>query len=157
MRIVLYYIVALFLLVFLASNAQANNQYVQLMTERGSIACLSSAVFSEANLESKKDKEKVVVVVLNRAIAANKHVCDILRQKAQFSFYKAGYSFTKNAMDGENIQVVLDILGRAMHNRQSNYGNIMFFHARSVQPAWANNMKKMYVESGHVFYKQMEK
>ena len=154
MRIVLYYIVALLLLVFLASNAQANSQYVQLMTERGSIACLSSAVFSEANLESKKDKEKVVVVVLNRAVAANKHVCEILRQKAQFSFYKAGYSFTKNAMDEENIQIVLDILGRAMHNRQSNYGNIMFFHARSVNPSWARNMKKMYVESGHVFYKE---
>lgn len=157
MRIVLYYTLALLLLLFFASNVHANNAYVHAMAQRGSIVCLSSALFSEGQLESKQDREKIAVVILNRAIAKNKHVCDILREKAQFSFYKAGYSFTKNAMYEENIQIVLDILGRAMHNRQSNYGNITFFHARNVRPAWASKMKRMYVESGHVFYKEMEK
>ena len=144
-------------LFLLTCNAQANNAYVHKMTQNGALSCLTNTVFYESNLESKKDKELVAVVVLNRAVTNNKHVCDVVKRKAQFSFYKTGMNWNERATHEESLKIVLDILRRSMQNRQNTYNNVMFFHANTIKPSW--NYKELVVvskQSGHTFYRMKE-
>lgn len=145
-------------ILFVVSNmCSANNSYVHAMTQQGALACLSSAVFEESNTESIKDKELVVVSILNRAVASNKHVCSILKEKAQFSFYKAGYNWNKQALHKDSLHVVLSVLANSLNGRQSSYNNVQFFHANTIRPSWNfNKLKMVSRQSGHTFYKLKE-
>ena len=145
------------MLFFVSNVAHSNNAYVHAMTQNGAIACLTSAVFSEANLESNKDKEYVVVTILNRAVANNMHICSVLKQKAQFSFYKVGYNWNKQALHKESLHIVLSVLSRSLQGRQSTYNNVQYFHANNVKPAWNwKKLQKVSKQSGHTFYKLKE-
>lgn len=145
------------MLFFVSNVAHSNNAYVHAMTQNGAIACLTSAVFSEANLESNKDKEMVVVTILNRAVANDKHVCSVLKQKAQFSFYKAGYNWNKQALHKDSLAVVLDVLANSLKGRQSTYNNVQYFHANNVKPSWDwKKLQRVSKQSGHTFYKLKE-
>lgn len=145
------------MLSFVSNVAHSNNAYVHAMTQNGAIACLTSAVFSEANLESNKDKELVLVSILNRAVANNMHVCSVLKQKAQFSFYKAGYNWNKQALHKESLHIVLSVLTRSLQGRQSTYNNVQYFHANNVKPSWDwEKLQKVSKQSGHTFYKLKE-
>lgn len=142
------------MLFFVSNVAHSNNAYVHAMTQNGAIACLTSAVFSEANLERNKDKEYVVVTILNRAVASDKHVCSVLKQKAQFSFYKAGYNWNKQALHKDSLAIVLNVLANSLNGRQSTYNNVQYFHANNVKPSWNwKKLQKISKQSEHTFYK----
>lgn len=142
------------MLFFVSNVARSNNAYVHAMTQNGAIACLTSAVFSEANLESDMDKQLVLVSILNRAVANNTHVCSVLKQKAQFSFYKAGYNWNKQALHKDSLVVVLGVLANSLKGRQSTYSNVQYFHANNVKPTWDwKKLQKVSKQSGHTFYK----
>lgn len=145
------------MLLVVSSMCVANDGYVHAMTQHGAVACLSSAVFEESSLESKKDKELVLVSILNRAVASKKHVCSILKEKAQFSFYKAGYNWGEQALHKESLAVVLSVLANSLKGRQSTHNNVQFFHANTIKPSWNfNKLQLVSRQSGHTFYKLKE-
>jgi len=120
---------------------------------------MSSAVFYEANLESKLGRELVAISILNRAVKQNKRVCSILKERSQFSFYKAGFNWNTRATHEDSVKIVLDILRRSMLGLQSSYGGITHFHAVGVSPSWASSKQfKLYKQVGqHRFYIQKER
>lgn len=103
------------------------------------------------------DKELVLISILNRAVANDKHVCSVLKQKAQFSFYKAGYNWNKQALHKDSLAVVLNVLANSLKGRQSAYNNVQYFHANNVKPAWNySKLQRVSKQSGHTFYKLKE-
>lgn len=137
---------------------ELNNTYVYKLTQHGAVACLASAVFYEANLESMLGKQLVAISILNRAVKRNKTICNVLKEPYQFSFYKAGFDWSRQALHKESLQIVLDILRKSMLGLQPTYSGITYFHAAGVSPSWASSKQfKLFKREGnHMFYIQKE-
>lgn len=137
---------------------ELNNTYVYKLTQHGAVACLASAVFYEANLESMLGKQLVAISILNRAVKRNKTICVVLSEPHQFSFYKVGFDWSRQALHKESLQIVLDILRRSMLGLQPTYSGITYFHAVGVSPSWASSRQfKLFKREGnHMFYIQKE-
>lgn len=54
------------------------------------IVCLTMVIYHEARSESTLEQELVAHVVMNRVKERNKSVCEIVKQKNQFSWVKNG-------------------------------------------------------------------
>ena len=131
---------------FLCQPAMAKNlseQALYRMTQKGSVQCLASAVQYEANTESTKGKKAVAAVIVNRSIEQGKHVCDIIRQPKQFSWYRKGKIGVNVHKD--NVEVVKKLIAVAVNNRYNHLNHLShytyFYNHKQVKPVWAKKMK----------------
>lgn len=147
-------------LLLIPTTALANNyneEVVYKLTQKGAMACLSHAVFKEANTEPELGKRMVIASILNRAIKDDKSICSVIKEKNQFSFYKRGYNFDKLTKTLTE-KIVLDTLSLAMKGKLSSYEGITHFHTVTSSPGWSKS--KGFVEvkrlGRHVFYRKKE-
>ena len=125
------------------------------MTQKGSVQCLASAVQYEANTESTKGKKAVAAVIVNRSIEQGKHVCDIIRQPRQFSWYRKGKIGVNVHKD--NVEAVKNLIALAANNRYNHLNHLSnytyFYNHKQVKPVWAKKMK-CEVIGNHTFCKE---
>lgn len=127
--------------------------------------CIALAIFYEARGEPQLGQVAVAQVILNRSASRGMNACEVLVEKGQFSFKPERY-FKKQWHDG-GYKLVLDestlptgkkgwensvISAQLAQKQRNSMGNIEFFHAVYVQPAWGNRYRWVMRIGNHVFY-----
>ena len=121
--------------------------------------CMALAVYGEARGESKIGQLLVIEVINNRRMS-NKypnHVCDVIKQRRQFSFWGGVYKAPKNKRVYKDIQKIINLYLSA----RWGYGvtglskGSMWYHADYIKPKWAKNLKQVWYVGRHIFYKQL--
>lgn len=120
------------------------------------IACLAVTVYHEARGEGAKGMRAVAAVVMNRVKSSlfPDTVCDVVRQHAQFSWFK-GQMTAGRKIDAVALQKSYDI-ARAfyMGTMKDNTGGALWYHAVTVTPAWSDDYTRVVQIGQHVFYKK---
>jgi spore germination cell wall hydrolase CwlJ-like protein len=141
---------ALLVLLLLSSSVHAS-EAIYRMTQKGSVACLARAVYQEANTQGERGKEAVIVVIVNRAIKLQKHVCEVVRQPSQFSWVKHGTNVAKLTDDKGAEKFVLKVVANTARSGYNNFRGVEYFYAhKQGKPTWANKMSCMRIED-HTF------
>lgn len=96
-------------------------------------ACLASAVHHEARGEPVKAQRAVVDVIVHRATAKRKTFCEIVKEPAQFSWYRS-----KGLKRYDKAQEAL-LLEALQHKRQLPDSFMWFYSGHP--PAWSAKMR----------------
>ena len=100
------------------------------------------------------NKKAVVEVVINRAIASNKHVCDIIRERSQFSWVNKNTNVYRLTDSKKSERDVLTITKEIVSGKQVLNDNTKFFYSKSLaSPTWATKMDCIDI-GDHTFCKQ---
>ena len=116
--------------------------------------CLATAVFFEARGESLDGQLAVARVVINRA-ASGKYPptwCATVKQPWQFSFVRKGQFpyVDKNSALWARAQSVAKIA--AANIVPSLSGDVLWYHADYVSPAWGPRLVRVEKIGAHIFY-----
>lgn len=121
------------------------------MTQKGSVACLARAVYQEANTQGERGREAVIVVIVNRAIDQQKHVCEIVKQPSQFSWAKHDTNVAKLTDSKEVEKFVLNLIAKTARTGYNSFRGVQYFYAhKQGTPVWANKMACSRIED-HTF------
>ena len=146
---------AMFLMLQPVMAKNLSEKALYRMTQKGSVQCLASAIQYEANTESIKGKKAVAAVIVNRSIEQGKHVCDIIRQPRQFSWYRRGKIGVNVHKD--NVEAVKNLIALAANNRYNHLNHLShytyFYNHKQVKPVWSKNME-CEVIGNHTFCKE---
>lgn len=124
------------------------------------LECLQKNVYFEAGNQSRRGKEAVALVTLNR-IRANHYpdnVCDVVYQRKQFSwtFLKKNHNpKLNNVLEKKQWEVSGEVAMAALRGEVENFlGNSTHYHATYVNPSWASSSRMMNVAKidTHIFY-----
>jgi spore germination cell wall hydrolase CwlJ-like protein len=114
------------------------------------LQCMAENIYHEARGEPDAGKLAVAHVVLNRAKARSKTVCEIIREPAQFSWYDGT---AKRIRDLTAFEKSKEIAIEAMVTQEDNTDGAMYFHATYVKPYWSKVFTRTVTIGDHVFYK----
>lgn len=115
--------------------------------------CLALNIYHEARGESEEGQIAVAHVTLNRADHAYfpDSVCDVVWQKKQFS-----WTFLIQNQEPQNEdawQTAQNIALQVMSGKIEDISNgATFYHSKTVNPHWTNQMEVSTVIGKHVFY-----
>jgi len=116
--------------------------------------CLANAVYFEARGESIEGQLAVAQVVLNR-VASKKYpntICEVVTQKAQFSFVENGVIPAANRASKPWKKAVA-ISQIALNNLDSKLSDqVLWYHADYVAPVWRKALDKETKIGLHIFY-----
>jgi spore germination cell wall hydrolase CwlJ-like protein len=118
------------------------------------LECLAGAVYFEAKGEPLKGQLGVARVILNRTRSGRfpTTACGVVKQHGQFSFLRGG-RFPPIARSSAAWRTALAVARTARDGRvESPAGKALFFHARSVSPAW-RGVTRVAAIGNHVFYR----
>jgi spore germination cell wall hydrolase CwlJ-like protein len=111
-------------------------------------------MYEEANTQPYVGRKAVVEVVINRAIASNKHVCDIIRERSQFSWVNKNTNVYRLTDSKKSERDVITITKEIVSGKQVLSDNTKFFYSKSLaSPAWATKMDCIDI-GDHTFCKQ---
>lgn len=117
--------------------------------------CLASAVYFESRGEPLIGQLAVAQVIINRAESNSfpESYCDVVYQRAQFSFVKNG-SMPRIRTGSEAWQRAKSI-ARIAHEGMwdSEASDSLYFHAKYVRPNWSRKKIARATISQHVFYR----
>ena len=132
-------------------------------------SCLARALYNEARGEPEAGQWAVAAVILNRVQSSRypDTVCDVVYQNAS-KFNRCQFSF---ACDGKpddggignrivrESWVKANLMAKSAMDRfivgqriEALPSTALYYHARSVQPAWASAMKREAQIGAHIFY-----
>ena len=121
------------------------------------VDCMSLAVYGEARGESKMGQLMVMDVINNRKISSKypNHICDVIKQHRQFSFWSGRYSAPKDKVTYKKIQSVVaeytsGIWGVGLNGISKGS---MWYHAANIRPRWSYKLSKVWHIDNHIFYK----
>lgn len=123
--------------------------------------CLAEALYFEARGESLAGQEAVAEVILNRVDdpAYPNTICGVIKQGAdtqgpcQFSFYCDGKpEVVKNHPLFDRIGKIAWLMMQGKPRILT--GKATYFHAASVNPAWAKHMVRTAQIGDHIFYRK---
>lgn len=118
--------------------------------------CLADVVYFEARGGSEKAKRAVAHVVLNRVADPRfpKEICAVVRQRkpCQFSWMCDGSNSQAREPDDwqEALRVADEILADPEARDPSR--GALYFHARTVRPAWSRSLLKVAELGDNLFY-----
>jgi len=110
--------------------------------------CLARNIYHEARGESYLGKLAVAKVTINRTKDPKfpRTICGVVYQPGQFSWTALGPRKT----DQESIRIAQ----RAIQGRHElSRFDALYFHNKSVSPAWARKFKKIKTIGTHAFYR----
>ena len=122
-------------------------------------ACLAKAVYFEARSEPLEGQLAVANVVLNRAASGKypKTICDVVTQKAQFSFIEDGqFPEPKKGTKAWRKAVAVARIAREGID-EAVPQDVLWYHADYVQPVWRHGLKKVEKVGVHIFYRGLKK
>lgn len=136
------------------SLAELVELYQTTQTIAGEQDCLAKAVYFEARSEPLEGQLAVADVVLNRA-ASGKYpqgVCEVITQKAQFSFIEKGQFPEPNKASKAWSKAVA--VARVAQNdlAEAVPEEVLWYHADYVAPVWRHGLKKSEQIGVHIFY-----
>jgi spore germination cell wall hydrolase CwlJ-like protein len=116
--------------------------------------CLAGAIYFESRGEPLEGQLAVADVVLNRA-ASGKYpqgVCEVITQKAQFSFIEDGQFPEPNKASKAWRKAVA--VARVAQNELAEAvpEEVLWYHADYVAPVWRHGLKKSEKIGVHIFY-----
>jgi spore germination cell wall hydrolase CwlJ-like protein len=113
--------------------------------------CLEQNIYYEASGEPFKGKLAVGIVTLNRKNLKNKTICEIVYEPGQFSWTLNPFN-TKTVFT-EDIQLAAKLV---TEYPIKIYGleNAIYFHNKSVNPAWSKVKTKVATIGQHIFYSE---
>jgi spore germination cell wall hydrolase CwlJ-like protein len=128
--------------------------YQATETTAGEQDCLAKAVYFEARSEPLEGQLAVADVVLNRA-ASGKYpegVCEVITQKAQFSFIEDGQFPEPNKTSKAWRKAVA--VARVAQNELAEAvpEEVLWYHADYVAPVWRHGLDKSEKIGVHIFY-----
>ena len=131
----------LILSLLLSTNAIANTEGEK---------CLAATIWAEARGEPKQGQIAVANVVLNRAYITDQSICQVVKEKHQFSWTNSKVEFD-NAFrkSGQYLQLANDIL-MGVYN-DPTFGATHFF-SQGV-PSWFKKGKQTVKIGNHTFMK----
>ena len=117
--------------------------------------CLAGAVFFESRGEPLSGQLAVAEVIINRAASSRfpASYCGVVLQRSQFSFVKHGHipAIPTSAATWQRAKAIAQIAHRGLWDSEAE--GALYFHARSVSPAWSGRHRAAARISNHVFYK----
>jgi spore germination cell wall hydrolase CwlJ-like protein len=117
-------------------------------------ACLAKAVYFEARSEPLKGQLAVADVVLNRA-ASGKYpttICEVVTQKAQFSFIQDGRFPEPNKASAAWRKAVAVARLAQKELAEAVPSDVLWYHADYVAPVWRHGLAKSEKIGVHIFY-----
>jgi spore germination cell wall hydrolase CwlJ-like protein len=116
--------------------------------------CLASAVYFEARGETLEGQLAVAQVVLNRAASGRfpPDVCQVVTQKAQFSFVRRGRipEANRNCGAWHNAVAIAEIARERLVSTVPS--SVLWYHASYVSPGWGQRLVKTARIGLHIFY-----
>jgi hypothetical protein len=117
--------------------------------------CLATAVYFESMGEPLEGQLAVANVVINRARSGRYPTswCGVVKQKAQFSFVRAGH-FPRVDTGCEawaRAQAIARIA--ALNLTSALPQDVLWYHADYVAPRWRNNLQRVEKIGAHIFYR----
>jgi spore germination cell wall hydrolase CwlJ-like protein len=120
----------------------------------GEQACLAKAVYFEARSEPLKGQLAVADVILNRAESGKypTGICEVITQKAQFSFIQKGKFPEPNKASKAWRKAVA--VARIAHAQaaQAVPQDVLWYHADYVAPVWRHGLARNEKIGVHIFY-----
>lgn len=109
--------------------------------------CMASAIWHESRGESVAGQKAVQEVILNRSYAYGKTICEVVKQRAQFSFVSSKTRWLSKSEASEVLS--------AVSNRSPTVGSCaLYFHSVKILPAWTHKFVRIRRVGNHVFYKE---
>ena len=142
----------------ITNNARSNVPTVS----NQEIDCLARNIYHEARGEPRNGKIAVGIVTINRRNDSRfpNTICGVINQRTravcQFSWrchtVRAPVRSDQNWLESQQIaRSLLTDRGFFQQFRQ-RMGNILFFHAQYVRPAWSRSKVRLYAIGAHFFY-----
>ena len=117
--------------------------------------CLATAVYFESMGESLEGQLAVAQVVINRANSGRypTNWCAVVKQKAQFSFVRAGQFPRIDAacQAWRKAQAIARIAAGKM--AQVLPADVLWYHADYVAPSWGRRLARVEKIGAHIFYR----
>jgi spore germination cell wall hydrolase CwlJ-like protein len=123
-----------------------------LLDEQGN--CLATAVYFESRGESLEGQLAVAQVVMNRAASGwyPTNWCEVVKQKAQFSFVHRGT--WPPIRDIECWRKAEAIARIAIANAATVIpSDVLWYHANYVSPSWGSRLDEVEQIGAHIFYR----
>ena len=111
--------------------------------------CIAVAVHREASKTIYKDKVAVYQVIVNRSQKLSKSFCEVLKEPRQFSFVKPS---TKWIATKEQLK----LLDKLKKEARIFGKDVLYFHSKTNDPAWARKMVRVITIGKHKFYRLKE-
>jgi spore germination cell wall hydrolase CwlJ-like protein len=117
--------------------------------------CLATAVYFESMGESLEGQLAVAQVVINRAKSGQypTSLCGVVKQKAQFSFVRAGQFPRVDAgcQAWRKAQAIARIATASMAKVLP--ADVLWYHADYVAPSWGRRLARVDKIGAHIFYR----
>ncbi|MCM8557447.1 cell wall hydrolase [Sphingomicrobium sediminis] len=115
--------------------------------------CLANAVYFEARNQDLEGQLAVADVVMNRTDSDQypDNWCDVIKQKAQFSFV-TNRKFPKitEGKSWDTAKAVAQVAIDESHDIVR--GDVLWYHADYVKPVWRHNLDRVAKVGVHIFY-----
>ena len=117
--------------------------------------CMALNVYHEGRSESYLGQYMIMDVVNNRSKSKYypTNICDVVKQRKQFSWYNNGWKPAKNKKVLNAILKKVDVFYIIIANREISKG-AMWYHTKKVKPKWRKNLKHVATIENHIFYKK---
>lgn len=113
--------------------------------------CMVDNLYHEARGEGVLGLSAVASVVMNRATATGKDVCDVVYKHKQFSWTQRPKPMSSN----DNLHNIFVVAGKALSGKLIDVTQgATHYHATHVKPKWAKAMRKVVIINNHIFYKE---
>ena len=113
--------------------------------------CMVDNLYHEARGEGVLGLSAVASVVMNRATATGKDVCDVVYKHKQFSWTHKPKPIASN----DNLHNIFVVAGKALSGQLTDVTQgATHYHATHVKPKWAKAMRKVVIINNHIFYKE---
>lgn len=113
--------------------------------------CMVDNLYHEARGEGVLGLSAVASVVMNRAMATGKDVCDVVYKHKQFSWTHSPKPIASN----DNLHNIFVVAGKALSGKLIDVTQgATHYHATHVKPKWAKAMRKVVIINNHIFYKE---
>ena len=113
--------------------------------------CMVDNLYHEARGEGMLGLAAVASVVMNRAMATGKDVCDVVYKYKQFSWTQK----PKPIASKDNLHNIFVVAGKALSGQLTDVTQgATHYHATHVKPKWAKAMRKVVIINNHIFYKE---
>jgi spore germination cell wall hydrolase CwlJ-like protein len=125
----------------------------QLGMSPSELECMGLTVYGEARGESKFGQLLVMDVIYNRkkSVSYPNHLCDVIKQHRQFSFWKGEYKSPRDKRSYSKIKKLVNEYELGVWRGIAR--DSMWYHADHINPRWASKLEMVWHIDNHIFYR----
>ena len=134
---------------------QEHKMEAEAIDESSELYCMAQNIYFEARNQSRAGMVAVAKVVMNRVENPGwpDSVCEVVRQRMQFSWYWDGVHDRPNKKS-KAWKMAVEIASEVMYGNvvMDNLGEAFHYHADYVNPTWAKKKIMIAKIDDHIFY-----